>query len=210
MKKQLFIGYNSKNYAAKRLMLNKVEDAIYKDVRFYNYYFWINIFWWILKYLKISPLKGHVQYTRLYLKYKKIVFPRPRIDVLHLFNTINYSNNQPWVLTIENFAPYDLDVLKILESEDPNFNNLKTNKKFKETIELLSKENCVGILPFSTCTYNIQLDIVKQFPKYSKRIIKKMQVLHPPQELLIRNIEEKGLSYDDNEKLHFIFIGITF
>ena len=36
------IGILSKNYAAKRLFLNKLPNATYKDIRFYNYYLWRN------------------------------------------------------------------------------------------------------------------------------------------------------------------------
>ena len=210
MKKNLVIGYNSKNYAAKRLILDKIEGVIYKDMRFYNYYFWINIIWWILKILKISPLKGHKQYEKLFLKYKKLTFTKSKIDGLHLFNTVNYSEKLPWVLTVETFAPYDLKVLKKLENEKPDFSSLRNNKNFKKTIKLLAGNNCKGILPLSTCTYNIQLEIIKQFPEYLELIKNKMKVLHPPQELLIQNMDEKALSYDLNEKLRFIFIGRTF
>ena len=210
MNEPLRVGYNSKNYAAKRLILKKIEDAVYKDVRFLNFYFWKNIFWVILKILKISPLSSDEQYQKLFSRFKKITLFKTKIDVVHLFNSVNTSPKTPWVLTVEAFIPYNKDLLKILETSEPNFGEIVNNKKITKTIELLANDNCRAILPFSKCTYDIQMELVSFFPKYANKIKKKMLVLHPPQNLLVNDINEKGLSYSHDVKLKFIFIGKHF
>ena len=210
MKKQLVIGYNSKNYAAKRLILNKLEDASYKDMRFFNFYFWTNILWVILKILNISPLDGDEQYQKLFSRFKKIIFFKTKVDVVHLFNSVNTSSKNAWVLTVEAFIPYNKELLRILETSDPNFREVTKNKNFKKIFELLASDNCKGILPFSKCTYDIQLELVSFFPQYENKIKKKMLVLHPPQNPLINEVDEKGLSYSSDVKLKFIFIGKHF
>ena len=43
------IGILSKNYAAKRLFLNKIGECQYKDIRFYNWYLWKNAHLWFLR-----------------------------------------------------------------------------------------------------------------------------------------------------------------
>ena len=42
------IGILSRNYAAKRLFLNKISESQYKDIRFYNWYLWKNAHLWFL------------------------------------------------------------------------------------------------------------------------------------------------------------------
>lgn len=210
MKQPLRIGYNSKNYGARRLILKKIENAVYKDVRFLNFYFWRNIFWVVLKVLNISPLSNDKQYQKLFSRFKKITLFKTKIDIVHLFNSVNTAPKVPWVLTVEAFIPYNTDLLKILESSEPNFGEIAKNKKITKTMELLADDNCRGILPFSQCTYDIQMELVSSFPKYANKIKNKMLVLHPPQNLLISDVSEKGVTYSHDDQLKFIFIGKHF
>lgn len=52
------IGILSKNYAAKRLFLNKLSDYQYKNIRFYNWYLWENAHLCFLHIIGLSPLEN--------------------------------------------------------------------------------------------------------------------------------------------------------
>lgn len=200
------IGILSKNYAAKRLFLNKLSDCKYKDVRFFNWYLWKNAHLWFLRTigkLKMSPEEAA---ARLFYDYKAIA--PTGCDVFHFFNTINHSTTPPRrVISIESAVPWPLEVTRIVESEHPDFSLIKNNKYVDDALKCLASENCLAMMALSQCSYRIQKELIAQFPQYEKAIGEKLVTLLPPQELIIKTIEEKHLSYSDDELFTFIYIG---
>ena len=63
------------------------------------------------------------------------------------------------------------------------------------------------MMALSQCSYHIQQKLVEQFPEYKDAIEAKLLTLLPPQELLVEKIENKGLSYEDDEIFTFIYVG---
>ena len=197
------IGILSKNYAAKRLFLNKIAEAKYKDIRYKNFYLWRYAHLWFLKAIgKLRMTKEEIG-DKLFYRYK--TFIPTGCDIFHFFNTINYSN-KPWVINIESGLPWTPNIIKCVESKEGCLDSIKGNKDIEKAIKQLSKPNCLALMALSECSRNIQLEILKQFPAYKDIIEKKLITLHPSQELIVSNLEEKGIDYNDNE-LTFIYVG---
>ena len=200
------IGILSKNYAAKRLFLNKLSDCKYKDVRFFNWYLWKNAHLWFLR--TIGKLKMTPEETAAKLFYDYKALAPTGCNVFHFFNTINHSFTPPlWVISIESAVPWPLEVTRIVESENPDFSLIKDNKYVEEAMKCLASENCLAMMALSQCSYRIQKALIAQFPQYEKAIDDKLLSLLPPQELKIKSINEKHLSYSDEELFTFIYVG---
>jgi len=205
MKQQLTIGVLSKNYAAKRLFLDKLSDARYVDVRPTNYFVWRNLPLLLGMKLHLSHRSPEELVSRLFYDYKAAV--PLRCDILHLFNCIDHSSGTPWAISVETAVPYPISVSRTIESDNPDFALLKDDKYVKKRLECLAQDSCKALLPLSRCSYNIQMELLKQFPEYSRKIKNKTLTLHPPQQLLIKNIDEKQLNHNHGEPLRCIFVG---
>lgn len=198
------IGILSKNYAAKRLFLNKIEGAEYKDIRYNNYFLWRNAHLWFLRMIGKLKMAPEEAASKLFYKYKNL-FPTG-CHLFHFFNTINYTN-KPWVINIESGLPWTLDIIRCVESSDADLSNIKGHADIERALMQLSKPNCLGLMALSECTRNIQKAILEQYPKYKDVIEKKLITLHPSQELIVSTIEEKGVEYDNNVELTFVYVG---
>jgi len=110
----------------------------------------------------------------------------------HYFNTISLSN-KPWIITFETTLPRLGNAPKI-------FYNIAVKK--------LASKHCKKIIAISECTYNLQIKYLKKnYPNYLDTIKEKMIILHPPQDVLINNYEDKNLA---NNKIIFTIIGGDF
>jgi len=202
------IGVLSKNYAAKRLFLNKIPSARYKDIRLNNRFLWKNVHLWFLKSINMLHMSPEEMVSKMLYDFREIV--PSHCDIFHFFNCINYSKKKSWVISVETAVPWTQSVARCVEREKPDFSQLKNDLEIKKRIEVLAAPNCLGLLALSECSYNIQLAIVSQFPEYEKQIREKMIILHPSQNLIIHDISEKGLSWKEDENFTFCFIGSNF
>lgn len=67
------IGILSKNYAAQRLFLDKMDGAQYKDLRFCNWYLWRNAHLWLLKAMGRLRLSPEEMVARLFYDFRSAV-----------------------------------------------------------------------------------------------------------------------------------------
>ncbi len=199
------IGVLSQNYAAKRLFLNKVENAKYINIRFNNWFLLKNWHLWALKLLGWLNMSAEEQASKLLYDYKEIL--HNKCDFYHFFNTINHDNNK-WVISVESGVPWTLDVIKCIESPEPNLYNIRNDKYIAKAIKILANQNCMGLLALSQCSRNIQIEITRQFPEYYDAINNKLITLYPPQDVIVRSLEEK--SKRKRKDLTFIYIGRDF
>ncbi len=199
------IGILSKNYAAQRLFLDKLPEARYKDVRFYNGCLWKNAYLWGLKamgWLKMSPEE---MVAKLFYDFRSIV--PTGCDVFHFFNCINLGKHSRWVISVESGVPWPVSVTRCVESGDADLSAIANDPYVERRVRALANPNCLGLLALSHCTENIQREIIKQFPQYESVIAKKLVTLLPPQKLIVHDIAEKGVAWDDEEPLTFVYVG---
>ena len=133
------IGILSKNYAAKRLFLNKIKNAEYEDIRYNNYYLWRYSHLWFLKMIGKLNMTPEEAGCKIYYRYKDLL--PTRCDIYHFFNTINYSN-KPWIINIESGLPWTIDIARCVESREGNLDSIKGNKDIENALKQLSKPNC--------------------------------------------------------------------
>ena len=202
------IGVLSFNYAAQRLFLNKIDDIKYKDVRIANKYMWKNAHFWILHILHQLKMSPEEIVAKLFYDYEELL--PTKCDVFHFFNCINHMANTPWVLSVESGVPWTIEITRAIEKENVDLSPIKNNPHIIKCIEDLANPKCLALLPLCNCSYNIQMEILKQFPMYESIIKAKTYTLHPPQELIISNINEKGLTWDENEEFIFFYVGRNF
>lgn len=202
------IGILSKNYAAQRLFLDKLPECQYKDVRFYNWCLWKNAYLWLLKAfgkLKMSPEE---MVAKLFYDFQTII--PTGCDVFHFFNCINLGMHSKWVISVESGVPWPVSVTRCVESENADLSSIAQDKYVERRIKALASPNCLGLLALSHCTENIQREIIKQFPQYESIIAKKMITLLPPQKLVINDVKEKKVTWNEEEPLTFIYVGSDF
>lgn len=186
------IGITDKSYPTERNILNKVSGAEYLVLRKNN-----NLFH------SLSTLKNLIFRKKIDFKGQYFFYQKPKIDVLHLFNDINYSS-QKWLSTCETLVPRFNETKDDHQKVEPSHTK---NKKTEKALKKIAKKNCLGIICISDAGANIQFELLKNYPKLENTIKNKISVLHPPQKLIDRNSEE---FYKNLETFHFIFVGSQF
>ena len=202
------IGILSKNYAAQRLFLNKLPEAQYKDVRFYNWCLWKNAYLWGLKAIGKLNMSPEEMVAKLFYDFKALI--PTGCDVFHFFNCINLGKYSKWVISVESGVPWPVNVTRCVESESADLSSIANDKYVERRMKALANPNCLGLLALSHCTENIQREIIHQFPQYESVIAKKLITLLPPQKLIVHDIAEKGVIWDNDEPLTFIYVGSDF
>lgn len=202
------IGVLSFNYAAQRLFLNKMTNAKYKDIRIANKYMWKNTHLWILHILHQLKMSPEEIVAKLFYDYEEL-WPIG-CDIFHFFNCINHTPKTSWVLSVESGVPWTIEITRAVEKENVDLSQIKNNSHIIECIKALANPKCLALLPLCNCSYRIQMEILKQFPAYENVIKAKTYTLHPPQQLIINDLKEKGLTWDDNEEFIFFYVGKNF
>lgn len=131
-------------------------------------------------------------------------------DICHFFNCVNHSSKTPWVISVESGVPWSMPVIRCVENKEPDFSVIANDQYVIDRIKNLASPNCLGLLALSKCTEHIEIEIIQQFPLYEEIIKKKLVTLHPPQELIIKDISEKGLTWEKDEVFTFLFVGNDF
>lgn len=198
------IGILSKNYAAQRLFLDKIEGTQYKDLRFRNWFLWRNAYLWLLKAMGRLRLSPEEMVARLFYDFRSAV-PN-NCDLYHFFNCINFDR-KPWVLSVESAVPWPVSVTRCVESVDGDFSPIAHDEYVEKRLKALAQPNCLALLTLSHCSENIQRALLRQFPQYEEAIGKKLVTLHPAQALQIQDVEEKRLTWNNDEQFTFIYVG---
>lgn len=124
------------------------------------------------------------------------------VDLYHSFNHICITKKK-WVVTFETTVPRFINKL---ESQD-GFPSDKYNKKTEKYLSKIAKENCLAVIAISKCSYNHQVSMLELYPKIKPLILSKLEVLYPPQILLVQpnDLIEKEL-----ECIELLFVGADF
>lgn len=183
------IGVSQDGYPIRRNILNKVSDAEYIVLRKNN-----NLFH------TLSTIMNLLVRKKLNFEGKYFFWQKPKIDILHLYNDINYSS-QKWVSSFETLVPRFPETKNDHQQTEPSHQkNSKTAKGFAQ----IAQDNCLGIVSISHASANILLELLKHYPEYEEKVKNKLHVIHPPQEIISEPLP------NSTEILNFIFVGTQF
>lgn len=187
------VGVYSDSYPDKRMILNKVPELQYIQVknrrenigralRFAGRYF-----------LTIRQTELYAQGVHFTLDAPCY----PEIDLIHTFNRVCLHDRNRWVATFEKTFPEYF-------SEETEINL----RLMKRQLPLILSDKCIAILPMSQWAYRYELWLLSQFAKTEEidRVKSKMMVLYPPQEILITEKEIRN-KFSDTRKLRFLYVG---
>jgi len=134
-----------------------------------------------------------------------------RKGVIHSFNYC-CNNATPWVCSFETIVPRsnltrELNTYADMPVCKPDSTTLKG-------IHRLADKSCLGILALSEASMRTELKALDSFHRYISEaeyecLIEKLQVICPPQKLLITN-EETISKFNQSGTLNFLFIGNLF
>ncbi|MET3535533.1 glycosyltransferase family 4 protein [Chryseobacterium limigenitum] len=186
------IGLTQNDYPIRRNILNKVSGFEYIFLRKNN-----NLFH------SLSTVKKILFRKKSNIEGKYFFYQKPKIDILHLYNDINYSS-QKWVTSFETLVPRFTETKNDHQKTEPqHIHNTKTENALKQ----ISRKNCLGIISISQASANIQLELLKNYPQFQEVIKNKLSVIHPSQEVIPRDSEEV---YKNIGVFNFIFVGTQF
>jgi glycosyltransferase involved in cell wall biosynthesis len=172
------IGQNGKDYNNKRNIFTLNKSiSLIFERDLFNIVF--SLYWFINK--KSNP----------FLQFLHFDIGLSKTNLKHFFNTISLNSN--FIVTFETTLP-----------------RLGNSPKYiyKIVVKSLISQRCKKIIAISQCAYDLQLNFIQQnYPVNFDIIKEKMIVLHPPQELLINNYNDKSLS---GNIIFFTLIGSEF
>lgn len=109
-------------------------------------------------------------------------------DLLHFFNHVSVTTT-PWVVTYETSVP-------------------RWGSGIRLGLRLLARENCRKLIAMSHAARDIQLRMLRLYPRVSRAIADKITVVHPPQAPVVERWANKGVSHSG--ELVFAFVGGDF
>jgi glycosyltransferase involved in cell wall biosynthesis len=122
-------------------------------------------------------------------------FPQKKNTILHFFNGISFSKT-PWITTFEKNLP--------------RFGS-QGDKYVPKALWSMASKHCKKIIALSDCARHWEQEYLNSIPGYLSEIINsKIETIPPPQTVLINNITEKGLAYNEESTLVFTFVGNQF
>lgn len=186
----LYPGYLDTNYAEQRLVKNAIAEA---------------------DYIPLPKVPGKIPGGDIAFRNKSISYYKTfsealycpevapsEIDLIHVFNAVCITD-RPWIASFETYLPRVMPLISEIEKA-----------YFLQLAEYIMKDNCKGILALCEMTYNIQCKVLRDnLPSdMAEKIIKKMKIAHPPQEILIS--DEQFDKKHALQQIHFLFIGHGF
>lgn len=187
------VGVYSDSYPDKRLILNKVPDLQYIQIK--------NRRENIGRALRLLGRRfPEIRQTEFYAQGVHFTLDAPyypNVDVIHTFNRICLHDRNRWVATFEKTFPEYFSEEK------------KINYKFmKRQLPLILSDKCIALLPMSQWAYNYELWLLAQFVSLEEinQIKSKMSVLYPPQDTMISS-EEFEEKFRKMGKLRFLYVG---
>lgn len=133
-------------------------------------------------------------------------FELNNVDVLHFSNGVSYGRT-PWVTHFETIIPRFSSLMQRYQG--------KSKKPFKLTpliqrgFDALQSPSCKRVIAWSQSAADMQRDLLTELPfEQQETILKKMVVLHPPQEIIVEQPIKR--QYDNSNPIRFILVGAAF
>lgn len=202
MKKNMKVGviaYRYNYYTNQRLIVNKVPEFDYKKV--YDLFSLINI-----PAKKINDIASKKIFDTFNLNNIYQDFQLNQVDVIHFSNGISFGKT-PWVSSFETILPRLRQL--VTRHQGGQARTVQLDSLTKRSLEAILNPACLQIIAWSSCSANMEVDLLSEFSnEYQSGIIKKMSIIHPPQDLLIDDYKEKEIK--TNEPIRFILVGSSF
>jgi glycosyltransferase involved in cell wall biosynthesis len=193
------LAYRFNYYTNKRTIVGKVPEAKYKPV--HDLYSIERNLGFKLNQLLRTPL---IPTFNLNNQFED--FDLNRVDLIHLSNGISYGKT-PWVSSFETILPRFTELVTRHQDEVPLPVAMTT--LVEKGLTALAEKACKRIIAWSQCSAAMQRDMLASFPTdYSKPILAKMQVLSPPQDLLVNSVTPR--QYSLSNPIRFIMVGAAF
>lgn len=192
--KKIRIGYISTAYTSKRNFLYATDHQYINLRPFYR----LTLRYWIQKLFHIRKEGFHA-----------VFFARYFYDVAHFFNTISFDKH-PWITTGGGAIPYFCKEIQEYLFNDMDIRAVQNKELLEKGIAACASSYCKALFVNSYCSLDIEKALVSNFPQYEQRLLSKLSVLYPPQELIIHSVEEKYRLTSGNDKLTFIYVGHDF
>lgn len=180
------IFYDDSGYPVERTVINKNNQCVYKQRKLTNLYRRI-----------IGRLGGentHYRNNHTYFNKKEGIY--------HDFNKIVFGKGK-WVTTFETLIPrYD-------EVVQHQTNQKKTNRLLKGLRQITYPQN-IGVIALSQNAKNIQMKMMDNLdidPEIQSKVIQKIDVVHPPQELIVPVDSEQRIN---ETQINLLFVGRDF
>lgn len=128
-------------------------------------------------------------------------------DLMHLFNQVSYGTH-PWVATFETALPRFRSTLQAHHGETPPLLSNTPPSKVARALNAMAAAPCRRLLALSRCAADIQLALLSAAPHWQETIGRKLEVLPPPQPLLLRDCAQKPPLGEG--PLRLMFVGDSF
>ncbi len=187
------VGVYSDSYPDKRMILNKVPEAQYIQIKNRRE----NI-GRVLRLLgRAFPLIRQTEFYAQGVHFTLDAPWHPDIDVIHTFNRVCLHDRNRWIATFEKTFPEYF-------SEESRINF----RLMKKQLPLILSDQCIAVLPMSQWAYNYELWLLSQFANQEEinQMKEKMTVLYPPQEVFITR-EEIKQKFANMQKVKFLYVG---
>ena len=136
--------------------------------------------------------------------------PSRKVDVWHTFNEIPRTND-PFIITFESAVPRNSETLARRWEWDDTYEK-KYLPKTSRQIQRLYRNNCKRLLALSQNTLDVmryQMEMLNIEPEVADSIMKKVDVLYPPQDINC-TLDELKKKYKAPKKMKFVFVGNDF
>ena len=199
------IGYVSSQYPDKRCIIGKVPDMNYlrikrvNDINFLTFRFQYEI----LHNIFHKRVNWNWNIADLYRPF----FP-PKCDIVHTFN-VCCDIGKEWCVTFESTFPRTNNTIdRVWEKDNEDY---QPDKITLYESEIATRKNCKGLIALSNNAFNIQKNMLKNFPEdIARRLNDKTSVLLPPQKVLISKKELDSKFNNKNGKIKMVFVGNDF
>ena len=199
------IGYISNKYPDKRCIIEKIPDAQYVMVKRTSD---INFLFFRLKYAMFHKFF----YKKIEWNWDIADLYHPlfhsKCDIIHTFN-VCCSVKQDWCVTFESSFPRTNNTVdRVWEKNNGTYH---PDKVTLYEAELATRQNCRRLIALSNNAFQIQKNMLKNFPKdIAEKLNKKTSVLLPPQRILISKEQLYNKFNNINKKIKMIFVGNDF
>ena len=194
------IGYFYKNYPEIRCIVNKTENIYVHSNSKKSFSHLMKSILWRLKLVDGWDFTATVTDLR-----------REDVDIYHTFNAI-VKTNKPYVITFESAIPRTRDTIDRRWEWDSLWTERISKKTRYYTYQLLHK-NCIRLLALSNNTKDVmryQLEAMKLSDDVVENIMKKVQVVYPPQAVNCTKKEIFSKYKVSSRPLRLIFVGNDF